>query len=594
MEARQTTAFFTTGNKLLILALLAFGIGLRFAGLADLTMTEREAINASAALASVEPNFPADGTQPFYLFLTSLLFKLFTANNFTARLAPAIFGISLLFLPFAFRQKLSPKVLTLWLLLLALDPGLIAWGKRADEASIVIALAAYLAAAIFNRANRWIPVLTGALLASLQRSLPLALAAAIVTTVVSLLDAALFNGEFQPHHSFARAFSSRTLCVAFALALLFAVSFFANPAGIGILGSGLISAFNDASIQLPGSVWLFLAIVYDGFGIVLTISAWIEGNRTQNRTKLLLSWGCLIAALALLLFNQGALVFVFVAPLMTLVGAVELDSLLNREPGCRGFLEKISIFIPIGFLLGIFLTASVAIRFARQANTLTTAAALGSVTLPFTQAQQFFIISTIVLIAVLLIVPMILRYFSARSLRQPLTVGFLIAVLAVSIANAWDAAGFSHQNDSPASASDAVLPLIGNQRFIDDSVLIPTLNELSGKSHRSPTEIRGMVVLSGIPSAEAGYRWSLRAFPKVVFSPFPIKETLGDLDFYLTFGQPQQLLHSCSGMDFVRTRTIDFAALSDLDWLNWVVYRDLPAAPEILTLWEKTSALYAN
>ena len=47
-------------------------------------------------------------------------------------------------------------------------------------------------------------------------------------------------------------------------------------------------------------------------------------------------------------------------------------------------------------------------------------------------------------------------------------------------------------------------------------------------------------------------------------------------------------------MDFVRTRTIDFAALSDLDWLNWVVYRDLPAAPEILTLWEKTSALYAN
>ena len=260
-----------------------------------------------------------------------------------------------------------------------------------------------------------------------------------MTTVVSLLDAALFNGEFQPHRSFVRAFSSRTLCVAFALALLFAVSFFANPAGIGILGSGLISAFNDASIQLPGSVWLLLAIVYDGFGIVLTIGAWIEGNRTQNRTKLLLSWGCLIATLALLLFNQGALVFVFVAPLMTLVGAVELDSLLNREPGCRGFLEKISIFIPIGFLLGIFLTASVAIRFARQANTLTTAAALGSVTLPFTQAQQFFIISTIVLIAVLLIVPMILRYFSARSLRQPLTVGFLIAVLAVSIANAWDA-----------------------------------------------------------------------------------------------------------------------------------------------------------
>lgn len=576
---------------ILTIAIILAGAGIRLFGLAALPMTELEAANANAALAFVRAGFSARTSEPFYVFLTSVIFKLFSDQPFTARLIPALFGTALIFLPIAFRNHFSSRTILIWTLLLALDPSLIAWSKRADGVMIAVCVAAYLIAALRSRSTTAVTFLSAALIASPLRSLPMIIAAAATAALLGFLNSLFFDGNFRPINRIREIFNGKIIIASCVLALVFATAFFANPSGLGSLGTGIVNAFSETPILVPPSVWLILGLTFYGFQSILAIGCRIEGSRSRSTLKILLPTGALIFALIAVLFNQGVLAFVWIAPLLTLCAAIAADSILDRSSRPYEFIEKIYFFVPVAYLLIIYLTLSTFNRYANQGASLTTPVTIGELTLPISQAQQFFLLALIILAAVYFLIPMVAAYFGAANLGRAGAAGILLAALIIAAGNAWDAAGFRHGADAPTSDKAVLIqPLLGNQTYFEAAVLSPELSALSAKTKRDGNEAAGMIVQQD----DAALRWTLRDYPNAIFSPFPIRETAAQLDFYLTADQPAELVSAYSGMEIVASRSIHYDSLNDLHWMKWLLYRNIPTQEKRLILWQRNNALYSK
>src|SRR3990172_6426770 len=98
-----------TVEHALYLALFALALTLRLYALNTHPLNDAEAHQALTAFRLVNgrsiSSLPPSGS-PAYVFFTYFSFLLFDASNATARLAPALFGAGLAFLPLFFRARL--------------------------------------------------------------------------------------------------------------------------------------------------------------------------------------------------------------------------------------------------------------------------------------------------------------------------------------------------------------------------------------------------------------------------------------------------------------------------------------------------------
>lgn len=555
-------------------------------------MTELEAANANAALSLIRADFSAQSNEPLYIFLTSVVFKLFTDQLFTARLIPALFGCALMFIPFLFRNRFSSGTILIWTLFLALDPALIAWSKRADGAIIAVCLLAFLIGALINRSIPAVVILSAALIASPLRSLPVTLAAIVIAASFGLISSLFFDGNFRPIQRIREIFGGRIILISCGLALVFATAFFANPSGVGALGNGIAKAFFEPSLFIPPFAWLVLVWGYYGFQWILTIGCRINGQRTRSDLKILLPAAALMMTLLAVFFNQGVLAFVWTAPILTLCSALAVDSILDRLTPPFKFIEKIYFFVPTAFLVAGALTLSAFHRYANISTSLSTPVRIGELNLPITQAQQFFLLALIILTVIYFLIPMVVTHFSYVNLNRSGAAGILAAALLIIIGNAWDAAGFYHQGDAPTRAVAALTqPLLGDQSYVEAAVLLPEISAIGEKTHLSSNEAAGMIVQQ---DDDAALRWTLRDYPNAIFSPFPIRETAAQLDFYLTEDQPAELISAYSGMEVVTSRSIRFESMNDLSWIRWLLNREIPIRETRRILWQKNAILYSK
>lgn len=579
-------------NKFLILTLMIIiaGILLRFFGLGAAPMTASEAANANAAFSTINSNFSASSSQPMYTFLTSLLFKFFGDSENTARLMPALFGAALLFLPFAFQREFSPRVRLLWLAFLALDPALIAWSKRADETIIAVTLAAYLLAALRRSSKPAIITLCAMLLASVQRSLPLAIAMIVTGFMLGALDAILFSGKFSPFRNFKSNITGRDAAWILLITLVIVTGFYAIPAGLGSFGAGIADAFSDRAVQLPFTLFFVVTFAFYFFQTILTIGTFLIGRRTRNEFRFLLPVSVAILSIVGLILRQGVLVFVWTAPAMTLASALAADEIMSRPAPRFNLFERIYTVVPVIYMSIVYLTVSVFIRFTGNGMMGTTAASIGSFSLPWSQAQQFFILAFALLVAVFFLVPIIVEHLIDVNLAKPIALGILTVVLVTGLANAYNAAGLNRRSDDPAAPNLTPQPLLGIQRFGDANLLRTEIDQISLKSHATETEASGLVLLP----EDAAMHWALRRYPKAIFSPFPIAAQMNTLDFYLTANQPEAALNLTrySGMELTWGMTITPETTTDYNWLSWLFYRNLPATEELITIWQKNATLY--
>ena len=128
---------------LIPIAVIIFSAALRLIGLGSASLTMNEAENAMTALHLFENG---SGGQLLYSLPTAILFKTIGSSDFTARLLPALMGIILSLLPFFIHKELGFRKACLLSFLLAADPVLLFWSKRAD--AIIPAIAIMAAAAV--------------------------------------------------------------------------------------------------------------------------------------------------------------------------------------------------------------------------------------------------------------------------------------------------------------------------------------------------------------------------------------------------------------------------------------------------------------
>ncbi len=127
----------TLEHALYVLALL-IAIGMRFLHLADLPLADQEASYALQALGIANGQREALLPNTAYIHLTTILFYLFAATDFTARFFPALVGASLVLAPWFLRDRMGRVPALVLAFGLALDPGLNAISRMAGGSSLAI------------------------------------------------------------------------------------------------------------------------------------------------------------------------------------------------------------------------------------------------------------------------------------------------------------------------------------------------------------------------------------------------------------------------------------------------------------------------
>ena len=127
-----------TLEMLAYLLAVALAVAVRFSGLGNLPLTEREAGLALQALAIARGTPVVLNAQPGYLVLTSLLFSLFHASEWLARFWPALAGSLLAAAPYLFRRALGRWPALILAFALALEPGLVAISRSAGGESLAV------------------------------------------------------------------------------------------------------------------------------------------------------------------------------------------------------------------------------------------------------------------------------------------------------------------------------------------------------------------------------------------------------------------------------------------------------------------------
>ena len=139
-----------------ILYLLAFllALGLRFARLGELPLTDSEARLALDALSISQGGSPALSSHVAYTNLTAVLFFIFGGFNFLARFWPALAGSALVFVPLVFREQVRPRPALILAFFFAIDPAFVALSRQAGGPILTVVTSLLAAGFWFRRQPR--------------------------------------------------------------------------------------------------------------------------------------------------------------------------------------------------------------------------------------------------------------------------------------------------------------------------------------------------------------------------------------------------------------------------------------------------------
>lgn len=313
--ARRPSLTLEVAAYVLILVVAAW---LRFGQLGSLPLNDFEARAALPAFELAQTGTTTLGAQPGYSLLTALTFSLSGSNEWLARLWPAVLGLALVALPYAWRNRLGRRTALVLALGLALDPGLVALSRLASGA--MLALAGLLLAASAWAAGRH--RLAGAFVGLGLLAAP----AAYIGVLVALLVWAFFIRSALPKDALGPAALSLL-----AVMLLGSSLFFQFPGGFASVAAPLtefVTGWLHPSGVAAGRV-LFALVGYSAPTLLLgmwgALLAWRQGRRELQAASLLAA-----AALALILLYPGRqvadLIWVLV-PLWLLAASVIASSL---------------------------------------------------------------------------------------------------------------------------------------------------------------------------------------------------------------------------------------------------------------------------
>ena len=557
---------------------LAFllALSLRFIQLGASPLTDSEATLALQALGIARGGSPLLAPHPAYILFTSVSFAIAESTNLLARFIPALAGSALVFAPGYFREKTKPLAAVILAFLIAFDPGLVALSRQANGTILAVTFLTFAVAMWFSQQK--IP-------AGLFAGLALLSGPSLWAGILSLALVWIFlqgsrssaKETLNPIESQEPAHSSLPVQVTnsdsrpFAAALI--ASFLLAGTMLFIVPSGLSAAL--ASIPVYFSGWITASLTtpsrilitflgYEPLGILLAVFAIIRGLRTKGRKLIRLALWLGISLLLAVFYRQpGELVWA-ILPLLTLA-SLELSYAfdLHREE-----------YVEVGVVVLAILILLIYIWFTISNLALNPFNQFSAVLPIIGQVQNPQLVVVVSALAILVVcITLVALGWSPRIARLGTTFSLTAVIGLYSVGAAWGASGLRNPNGFELWTSDS--------KPLQADLLLASVDDLSEFSLGHPQS--QPVTIMGISSP--ALEWTLRnhqvetvtALDPQVAPPIVITPVMNDL------GLPS----AYRGQDFTWRTQPQWQGVQTIDWLKWLVFRQLPTENETIILWAR-------
>ncbi len=575
MENEQNT------NKTLVwLPASAVGLALllRLLGLNSSSLTLNETENALTALHLFSGE---KSSQLLYALPEALIFRLFGSSDFNARLFPALTGTLLTLLPLLIQDRIGRKKACLTAFILAVDPVLLFWSKRADAMIPVIAFSA--AAVIFFMNGKRRAGLSFLLIACTGGE---RFWRAFIVSALCALGYCLLKKE-SPIRPSALSLTKKDLGVAALVLLLFVTAFGTFPAGISSLGSGMMSVFKPADIWARSGVIsiLFANLIY--CGIPWLAGIW-DSIRLRSRLRLILTVGFSV----ILAFWQGI-------PVMPWIALLLIPGLVNALSDCVSELKAADRNFPfltaagaIAGLYGFFYFRLVEVFNQTNGSQLVQITWNGSTqTLPLTRVGASALLTIVSLVILVLVIRILLGIFDSVSIRRGILGGCLIVCSWGLLTNIWNVGGFDRIGDHPLNShwANSLNLLNGNYTGLTDSAFPEILSETVAKHGDIRNPDYGLNLIPGDRLLE----WQLRNFPGIR-QESNIHSDLATAELIIDHSGTSYLDRGYAGIPMGYCRTVRWDRFSLMDFGKWMLFGDGPDVTEgQLTIWVRGDYMIA-
>ena len=550
---------------------------LRLIGLGSSSLTMNEAENAMAALRLFQNG---ETSQLLYTLPTAVLFVMFGASEFTARLLPAVTGILLVLLPLCLKEKIGERKALLLAFLFAFDPVLLFWSKRAD--AVIPAVTLFTAAFVLLKKDRNAAGLSCFLigLCGGERSWPILIIFAVCAVLSVLIR------KESSISALVWKISRKDILTGIAVFCLFCCGFGTFPGGFAGFGRGFAESFR------PGPKWLYPGLkaeltalcLYCGVPLLICV---VSAARKRKIAELLLS----LAGLAAMLFWHGIITLPWIAVLLWGYAA---DALLQMAERIKGRVDfpfcAAACVIPGAY--AFFYFRLVELFKQTNSNELIQFTINGTIqTIPLTRFWGTVLLMAASVIIIGLVVKILMGFLDSESVRRGILTGLVVILSWVGATGVWNAGGFDRIGDHPAAPHlrNTVNILNGAYTSYTDTALFTFLDEVIAKHGDVPNTQYG---LNLIPE-DAMLDWYLKDHPGIRTSANRNSD-LTDVELILT---QDETSYETGG--FVHTRqnwrgTMDWNRMTLQNWGKWLIFGDgIPVEETPAKLWVKSEYIYS-
>jgi len=342
-------------QHLFVWFLLAFlvGLGLRLWHLESMRFTLAEAQIAQSTWQMALGKAAELPGNMSYAGLSALLFTVFEPTFFFARLMTALFGSSLILVPWFWRDRIGKKAALLLAIGLAIDPILLSFSRQIVTPIFVVAGLAWAATALKYKR----PVLTGALLA-------LAFLGGYSFWMVALIGlvAYLVLPKNETQSVDLTPFRSKSFLLPFltSFAISLAVissAFLLNTEGLGGIAAGLVDFVHIFANAYELLVYqpIIIAIAYSILPLIFSFWSLMDDLRAKQPIRnlpFLIGWG-LSLLLCVLLGRQDLGMLVFAAVFAWMGAASHIARIIETKSQAREVVFGVLVFqvVILGYVL---------------------------------------------------------------------------------------------------------------------------------------------------------------------------------------------------------------------------------------------------
>ncbi len=568
---------FTLEHALYTLALVV-AVGVRFLNLNLLPLSDYEAGWALQALHVAQGLRPVLDSNPAYIHLTAILFFIFGSTEFLARFWPAAAGSLLVILPFFFRDRLGRVPALILAFGLALDPGLTALSRLAGSSTLAIATLLLTWAMWRQHHPRFAGVFAGLALLSGPAAW-----FGLLGLVLSSVIASWLQGNQAAQETEDKSTSKKDRPDTSPATFRWEVV--RTPLGWGagtvlVVGSLLLLSPNGLSAMVA-SVWTFLhgwwtfsntsalhllisLPVYEVLPLAFGLAAVVRGIEMRDSLSIRLGVWALVALLLALIYpsKQVADLAWVILPLWTLAGlelSRHLDVVGCNYWGLAGVILVVVVLVVYGWLnLASLTTVDLASKDATP--------------------HLYMVGIAILLIGVILLLVGTGWSADLARLGGVWAAGILLGAYTLGVMTG--TAGLRQPLTEEFWQPEP--------RIAGSDLLLETANQISNWNKGAFSSLQ--VTISGVNSPELLWlfrNWQVHSVDSLASGASPeLVITVANVQLSLTQGY--------RGEGFAWWETTNWNSAAAANWLNWVVYHQMPVHHDYIVLWVRGDLVIEN